>query len=449
MTQRCIIHMKTAGGQHHKKMGGARPRPATPIGPDHHQGGTSQISDLTVCTALCQITDLSQSAAALPSACSEQALVKYLVRYLSHGVHYFLQDEGIDSMDWPARSPDLNPIEQIFGIMSRTIHQRHVSPQTVQELADALVQVWEEIPQETIRHLNSSMPSNLLNKLANCDDLAVPNSEALSFSRDRDLLETYTYNVRQLTAINEYMNSNINVNVKNISSLVFTIVEFGVRLFEDTAFKAGVILARNSHESLATIPGTAACTQIVLILAAILQVMVGIGLIFTTFSVSLPSGIPFWGPIIYIIAGSLTIAAQAKPSICLIKGSLSMNILTITFSVIGLVLTCVDLGIIWCYPRRLCRSRIIGGYLIDSVLIVTNLLLFCLSISLSVFGCRALNHASSIVPQVFVIQNDVVISMPPSVFSTSAPTFPQTQPPPPASPPPYTDQIENNGKQTA
>ncbi|KAI3373122.1 hypothetical protein L3Q82_006361 [Scortum barcoo] len=51
-----------------------------------------------------------------------------------------LQDEGIDAMDWPARSPDLNPIEHIWDIMSRSIHQRHVAPQTVQELADALVQ---------------------------------------------------------------------------------------------------------------------------------------------------------------------------------------------------------------------------------------------------------------------------------------------------------------------
>ncbi|KAI3368419.1 hypothetical protein L3Q82_025380, partial [Scortum barcoo] len=58
----------------------------------------------------------------------------------------------------PARSPDLNPIEHIWDIMSRSIHQRHVAPQTVQELADALVQVWEEIPQETIRHLIRSMP---------------------------------------------------------------------------------------------------------------------------------------------------------------------------------------------------------------------------------------------------------------------------------------------------
>ncbi|KAI4901231.1 hypothetical protein NFI96_009292, partial [Prochilodus magdalenae] len=73
----------------------------------------------------------------------------------------FLQDEGIEAMDWPPRSPDLNPIEHIRDIMFRSIHQRHVAPQTVQELADALVQVWqvwEEIPQETIRHLIRSMP---------------------------------------------------------------------------------------------------------------------------------------------------------------------------------------------------------------------------------------------------------------------------------------------------
>ncbi|KAL0159510.1 hypothetical protein M9458_043235 [Cirrhinus mrigala] len=62
----------------------------------------------------------------------------------------FLQDEGIDAMDWPARSPDLNPIEHIWDIMSRSIHQRHLAPQTVQELVDALVQ-------ETIRHLIRSM----------------------------------------------------------------------------------------------------------------------------------------------------------------------------------------------------------------------------------------------------------------------------------------------------
>ncbi|KAI4880825.1 hypothetical protein NFI96_000212, partial [Prochilodus magdalenae] len=52
----------------------------------------------------------------------------------------FLQHEGIKAMDWPARSPDPNPIEHIWDIMSCSIHQRHIAPQNVQELADALVQ---------------------------------------------------------------------------------------------------------------------------------------------------------------------------------------------------------------------------------------------------------------------------------------------------------------------
>nr|ABV31711.1 transposase [Salmo salar] len=86
-------------------------------------------------------------------------LMQYNARPHVAGVcQQFLQEEGIDAMDWPARSPDLNPIEHIWDIMSRSIHQRHVAPQTVQELADALVQVWEEIPQETIRHIIRSMP---------------------------------------------------------------------------------------------------------------------------------------------------------------------------------------------------------------------------------------------------------------------------------------------------
>jgi len=44
----------------------------------------------------------------------------------------FLHDEGIDAMDWPVRSPDLNPMKHIWNFMSRSFHQRHVAPQTVQ-----------------------------------------------------------------------------------------------------------------------------------------------------------------------------------------------------------------------------------------------------------------------------------------------------------------------------
>ncbi|MBN3296545.1 CP100 protein, partial [Amia calva] len=70
----------------------------------------------------------------------------------------FLDDEDIDDIDWPSRSPDLNPIENLWEVMYRCIQRHQVAPQTAQELTDALIQVWEEIPQDTIRCLIRSMP---------------------------------------------------------------------------------------------------------------------------------------------------------------------------------------------------------------------------------------------------------------------------------------------------
>ena len=70
----------------------------------------------------------------------------------------FLDEEGINAVDWPARSPDLNPIEHVWDIMYRRIRHRAATPQTVQELTNALIQVWQEIPQDTIRRLIRSMP---------------------------------------------------------------------------------------------------------------------------------------------------------------------------------------------------------------------------------------------------------------------------------------------------
>ncbi|CAJ0958417.1 unnamed protein product [Ranitomeya imitator] len=70
----------------------------------------------------------------------------------------FLHDEGIDAMGWPACSPNLNPVEHIWDIMSRSMNQHYVVPQADQELADALIQVWEEIHQENILCLIWTMP---------------------------------------------------------------------------------------------------------------------------------------------------------------------------------------------------------------------------------------------------------------------------------------------------
>ena len=70
----------------------------------------------------------------------------------------FLNDEGIDVMDWPARSPDLNPIEHVWDTIQRRLRRRPRQPRTVQELADVLVQEWQGLTQPFIRRLIRSMP---------------------------------------------------------------------------------------------------------------------------------------------------------------------------------------------------------------------------------------------------------------------------------------------------
>ena len=62
-------------------------------------------------------------------------------------VNEYLQQETIERMDWPAKSPDLNPIEHAWDILQRRISNRQNQPNSLQELADALVDEWSRISQ--------------------------------------------------------------------------------------------------------------------------------------------------------------------------------------------------------------------------------------------------------------------------------------------------------------
>jgi hypothetical protein len=62
-------------------------------------------------------------------------------------VNEYLQQETIERMDWPAKSPDLHPIEHAWDILQRQISNRQNQSNSLQELADALVDEWSRIPQ--------------------------------------------------------------------------------------------------------------------------------------------------------------------------------------------------------------------------------------------------------------------------------------------------------------
>ena len=62
-------------------------------------------------------------------------------------VNEYIQQETIERMDWPANSPDLHLIEHAWDILQRRISNRQNQPNSLQELADTLVDEWSRIPQ--------------------------------------------------------------------------------------------------------------------------------------------------------------------------------------------------------------------------------------------------------------------------------------------------------------
>ncbi|GFY27444.1 transposable element Tcb2 transposase [Trichonephila clavipes] len=64
-----------------------------------------------------------------------------------------LEAETIQRMEWPACSPDLNPIEHVWDMFGRRIAARPRPPATVRDLEIALLAEWNSIPQSLIDNL--------------------------------------------------------------------------------------------------------------------------------------------------------------------------------------------------------------------------------------------------------------------------------------------------------
>ncbi|GFV65891.1 transposable element Tc1 transposase [Trichonephila clavipes] len=57
-----------------------------------------------------------------------------------------LKSEDIEHMDWPARSPDLNPLKHVWEFLGRRLAAGTLPPVTIQELRLALQDEWAAMP---------------------------------------------------------------------------------------------------------------------------------------------------------------------------------------------------------------------------------------------------------------------------------------------------------------
>ncbi|GFT56690.1 transposable element Tcb2 transposase [Trichonephila clavipes] len=58
-----------------------------------------------------------------------------------------LDSEGIQRLVWPARSPDLNPIENMWDALGRQVAGRNYPPTNKNTLIRALTEEWDKLPQ--------------------------------------------------------------------------------------------------------------------------------------------------------------------------------------------------------------------------------------------------------------------------------------------------------------
>ncbi|CAM4954025.1 unnamed protein product, partial [Rotaria socialis] len=62
---------------------------------------------------------------------------------------------------WPSLPPDLNPIENLWGILAKKVYAGGKQFRTKEQLKTTLTKSWEEISIEQLRALVESMPERI------------------------------------------------------------------------------------------------------------------------------------------------------------------------------------------------------------------------------------------------------------------------------------------------
>nr|CAH7767999.1 unnamed protein product [Callosobruchus chinensis] len=64
----------------------------------------------------------------------------------TRAVQQALENGNIARLEWPAVSPDMNPIEHVWDYVSRAIFNRNNPPRNTQELIVGTTEEWDNIP---------------------------------------------------------------------------------------------------------------------------------------------------------------------------------------------------------------------------------------------------------------------------------------------------------------
>ncbi|GFT52294.1 transposable element Tcb2 transposase [Trichonephila clavipes] len=98
-------------------------------------------------------------------------------------VEEYLEDHGLERMEWPARSPDLNPIEHLWDYLGREVAALNPPPRSLHELKQGLLCVWSSLP--------IPVSDNLINSIGNrCRQCIQDEFEKLAYQLNEEAERT-------------------------------------------------------------------------------------------------------------------------------------------------------------------------------------------------------------------------------------------------------------------
>ncbi|GFV13046.1 transposable element Tcb2 transposase [Trichonephila clavipes] len=94
-----------------------------------------------------------------------------------------LDSEGIQRLVWPERSPDLNPIENVWDALGRQIAGRNYPPTNKNILIRALTEEWDQLPQKLLDNVVKKQPATVENAVKGFKKCGIETHNPLVFSK--------------------------------------------------------------------------------------------------------------------------------------------------------------------------------------------------------------------------------------------------------------------------
>lgn len=79
----------------------------------------------------------------------------------------WLLKKNIQTLCWPACSPDCNPIENLWGILVRRVYANNKKYNSVSDLKNSIVMEWNAIDDQILNNLSGSMPDRIFQLISN------------------------------------------------------------------------------------------------------------------------------------------------------------------------------------------------------------------------------------------------------------------------------------------